>query len=72
MIKAMFPIIILLALELVPVVKSYANIKSKYGDNLAGLTAQVQPDSAIAGKLDEIEKSLGMAEKKPAEAASWF
>lgn len=75
MMKVLFPLIFVLALELMPVVKTYADIKSKYGENLINLTPQLQhvegsDQNALFSKIQEIEKSLsGTQEAKP---SYWF
>jgi len=75
MMKVLFPIIFVLALELIPVVKTYADIRNKYGDNLSHLIPYTQGTgtsltSTLADKFSELEKSLGSA--KDSTPNYWF
>lgn len=67
MLKTIFPVIFLLALEIAPMVKSYSAIHLKYGDHLQGLMPQLPVDSnaameGLTSKLDELQKG-GESEK---------
>ena len=71
MFKVIFPLILILALELIPVVKTYAHMKTRYGENLANLTPAIQTDehslnNASLEKFSELEKTAeGTRETMP-------
>lgn len=75
MMKVMFPLIFFFALELTPVVKTYANIQSKYGDNLTNLTphtllTESNLKNSIAEKFEQLEKNTDT--RKATQPNYWF